>query len=501
MLFNSLTFLIFLPLVFGLYWFVGNRNLRLQNLLIVVASYVFYGWWDWRFLGLIAFTTTWSYVAGLIESDRIDRGKSPSKLLVTISLLVNFGILAYFKYANFFIDSAEGVLAALGFKADFPTLHIILPVGISFYTFQALSYTIDIYCRKLHPTRDPVAFFAFISFFPQLVAGPIERATNLLPQFLAPRSFDADKALHGLCLIFYGLFKKMVVADNLSIYVDSAFATPQLYNGLTCVIAAFFFSIQIYCDFSGYSDCARGVAKLFGFELMLNFDRPYLSRSFAEFWRRWHISLSSWFRDYVYIPLGGSRVPFPTLLRNVWIVFLLSGLWHGAAWTFVAWGALHALYLTVGLLRRRLHSALSPVDAAASPRHVEPQSSPHQVLANTFSSLCANTFSSLFVFTGVTFAWIVFRSNTFSELGHFLHCMFTGGLRGSTLQFRLFAERGPLTFLICMGVIALLALSYLAPRDCAFKSTRGQLAFIFIAMASVVFLASPVGGEFIYFQF
>ena len=475
MLFNSLTFCLFLPLVFALYWFACGRSLRTQNLLVVLASYVFYGWWDWRFLALIAFTSSWSYAAGMIEARRLEKGRDSSRLLVAVSLVVNFGILAYFKYANFFIDSAEGVLHALGFAADFPTLHIILPVGISFYTFQALSYTIDVYYRRIAPTRDVVAFFAFISFFPQLVAGPIERATNLLPQFQKTRTFDCDEALHGLCLMCYGLFKKMVVADTLALYVDKVFAMPDLYTSTTCLIGAFFFTLQIYCDFSGYSDCARGVARLFGFRLMVNFDRPYLATSFAEFWRRWHISLSTWFKDYVYIPLGGNRVSFGKILRNTWIVFLLSGLWHGASWTFVGWGGLHALFLTGGLLKRRF------LPAAGNP------------------SRFGNFLRGLFVFVGVSFAWIFFRARTFGDLGVYLRRLFSCQFPSSQMQ--LCAALGPMTFVFCWIAVGLLALSYLAPRDCAFKTPWGKVLYALLCLAAIVFLACPSGGEFIYFQF
>ena len=340
MLFNSIEFAVFLPIVFLLYWFAFNKNLRLQNLFIVVVSYVFYGWWDWRFLILIAFTSFCSWGSGLL----IEKYKNEPRKAKTVSVLnivLNLLILGVFKYYDFFVTSFANLL--LGGKTDGLLLKIILPVGISFYTFQALSYSIDVYRGKLEPTRDIIQFFAFVSFFPQLVAGPIERATNLLPQFEKSRTFDYDKAVDGMRQILWGLFKKMVVADNCAVYAERVFSTYQEQSGSTLLLAAVFFTFQIYCDFSGYSDIAIGTAKLFGIKLMRNFNMPYFSRDIAEFWRRWHISLTTWFRDYVYIPMGGSRVGKAKVVRNTFVIFLLSGLWHGANWTFIAWGAYHSL--------------------------------------------------------------------------------------------------------------------------------------------------------------
>ena len=340
MLFNSIEFAVFLPIVFLLYWFAFNKNLRLQNLFIVVVSYVFYGWWDWRFLILIAFTSFCSWGSGLL----IEKYKNEPRKAKTVSVLnivLNLLILGVFKYYDFFVTSFANLF--LGGKTDGLLLKIILPVGISFYTFQALSYSIDVYRGKLEPTRDIIQFFAFVSFFPQLVAGPIERATNLLPQFEKSRIFDYDKAVDGMRQILWGLFKKMVVADNCAVYVERVFSTYQEQSGSTLLLAAVFFTFQIYCDFSGYSDIAIGTAKLFGIKLMRNFNMPYFSRDIAEFWRRWHISLTTWFRDYVYIPMGGSRVGKAKVVRNTFVIFLLSGLWHGANWTFIAWGAYHSL--------------------------------------------------------------------------------------------------------------------------------------------------------------
>ena len=373
MLFNSFEYLIFLPIVFLLYWFVFDyalgkckHQLLWQNLLIVVASYIFYGWWDWRFLILIAITTVLSFLSGIgIEKAPSQRAK---RAVMIANILVNLGILGVYKYYDFF---AAQFAHLFGLESDYLLLHLILPVGISFYTFQALSYSIDVYRRQIEPTHDIVAFTAFLSFFPQLVAGPIERATNLLPQFQKKRTFDYAQAVDGMRQILWGLFKKIVIADNCATYVDEVFADLGNHSGSTLLLAAVLFTFQIYGDFSGYSDIAIGTAKLFGIKLMRNFNVPYFSRDIAEFWRRWHISLTTWFRDYVYIPLGGSRPNIPEAMRlkgdkasearyvkaiairNTFVIFLLSGLWHGANWTFVLWGAYHALLFVPLLLMGR----------------------------------------------------------------------------------------------------------------------------------------------------
>ncbi len=342
MLFNSIDFAIFLPVVFFLYWFVTNHNLKLQNALLVVASYIFYGWWDWTFLSLIAFSSFVDYFVG-IGLSKTDNSRK-RKILLLISILVNLGFLGFFKYCNFFLDNFVEAFSFFGQSINVQGLNIVLPVGISFYTFQTLSYSIDVYRRKLEPTKDVVAFFAFVSFFPQLVAGPIERATNLLPQFYIERKFEYDKAVDGMRQILWGLFKKMVIADNCAYYATDIFTNYQDYPGSTLLLGVFFFAFQIYGDFSGYSDIAIGTSRLFGFNLMKNFAFPYFSRDIAEFWRRWHISLSTWFRDYVYIPLGGSRGGKWMNIRNIFVIFIVSGFWHGANWTFIIWGALNALY-------------------------------------------------------------------------------------------------------------------------------------------------------------
>jgi alginate O-acetyltransferase complex protein AlgI len=395
MLFNSLDFAVFLPIVFILYWFVTNKNLKLQNFLIVIASYTFYGWWDWRFLSLIIFSTLVDYAIGklLSKEERIIK----RKILLWSSIAVNLGFLGFFKYYNFFLDNFISAFSFFGTPINAQGLNIILPVGISFYTFQTLSYTIDVYKKKLQPTKDVVAFAAFVSFFPQLVAGPIERATNLLPQFYKKREFDYAKAVDGLRQMLWGLFKKIVIADNCAQYANEIFNNSADYGGSTLVLGAIFFTFQIYGDFSGYSDIAIGTSRLFGFNLMQNFAFPYFSRDIAEFWRRWHISLSTWFRDYLYIPLGGSRGGTWMKVRNTFIIFIVSGFWHGANWTYVIWGVLNAIYFLPLLLtkKNRLH-----IDVVAQSKYVP----------------SLKEFLKILLTFGITvFAWIFFRAE---NMGH-----------------------------------------------------------------------------------
>ncbi|MCB9183513.1 MAG: MBOAT family protein [Flavobacteriales bacterium] len=350
MLFNSLAFSLFLPVAFACYWWVF-RSLRVQNLFVLLASWFFYGWWDWRFLGLLLISTFGDYAIGLA----LGRQQDPRsrRWLLGASLLLNLGLLGFFKYFDFFIAGMADLLIAIGFEPHLPTLRLILPVGISFYTFQTLSYTIDIHQRRIAPTRDPVAFAAFVAFFPQLVAGPIERARDLLPQFERPRVFDPSRAADGLRQMLWGFFKKLTVADPLGAIADTVFALdPSATSGVTLFFGAVCFAFQIYADFSGYSDIAIGCARLFGIHLNRNFAYPYFSRSIGEFWRRWHISLSSWLRDYVYLPLGGARDQVGRL-RNILITFGVSGLWHGANWTYVSWGLLHGLYYVPEVLSER----------------------------------------------------------------------------------------------------------------------------------------------------
>ena len=340
-----------LPIIFIIYWFVANKNLKFQNILLVSASYFFYGWWDWRFLSLIIFSSFVDYLVGIGLSK--NKTQKKRKILLLTSIIVNIGFLGVFKYFNFFTESFADAFTLLGQSIEPTRLNIILPVGISFYTFQTLSYSIDVYKKKLEPTKDIIAFFAFVSFFPQLVAGPIERATNLLPQFYRKRKFEYYKAVDGMRQILWGLFKKVVIADNCAYYVNDIFTNYTDYSGSTLIIGAIFFAFQIYGDFSGYSDIAIGTARLFGFNLMQNFAFPYFSRDIAEFWRRWHISLSTWFRDYVYIPLGGSRGGTWMKIRNTFIIFIVSGFWHGANWTFIIWGALNAIYFLPLMLMKK----------------------------------------------------------------------------------------------------------------------------------------------------
>lgn len=414
MVFNSIQFALFLPLVFAIYWLL-RRNLRLQNLFVVIASYVFYGWWNWRFLILIAFTSFCSWLSGIliertktkintasaaINTDKIGNQKSEknifsAKFWLIANIVLNLGILGVFKYYDFFVSSFADLF---GIDASRHFLNVILPVGISFYTFQALSYSIDVYRGRIAPTKDPIAFFAYVAFFPQLVAGPIERATNLLPQFEKVRTFDYHEAVDGSRRILWGLFKKMVVADNCAIYVDQVWnqmADGANPSGSTLVLAAILFAFQIYGDFSGYSDIAIGTAKLFGINLKDNFLTPYFSRNVAEFWKRWHISLNTWFVDYVYIPLGGSRNGQWNTIRNTFVIFLLSGLWHGANWTYVTWGLYHAL-LFVPLI---LMGATKKYRDTATWRQI-PQ--------------------MLLTFGLVVIGWIIFRAPSIAEVGQFM---------------------------------------------------------------------------------
>lgn len=396
MSFVSVAFFVFLPIVFAVYWLLG-RHLRWQNLCLLLASYVFYGWWDWRFLILILITSLSSFASGLWLERTQHR-----KAVVASNIILNLGILGTFKYYDFFVENLQHLFLQLGYSLDVPTLRLILPVGISFYTFQSLSYTIDVYRGKLHATKDVVAFFVYIAFFPQLVAGPIERATHLLPQMLGARTFCYDEAVDGLRRMLWGFFKKMVVADNCAVAVNLIWENYAEADALTLIAGMLLFTFQIYGDFSGYSDIAIGVSKLFGIKLMENFRLPYFSRSIGEFWRRWHISLMTWFRDYLYIPLGGSRKGSVRTMLNVFIVFLLSGLWHGANWTYVAWGGYNACLLTIG---RWLGA-----------NHQSPQSD-----IPTWRSIPRVIFTFLLVAIG----WIVFRSATLAEACDYLTRLFT----------------------------------------------------------------------------
>lgn len=408
MLFNSVDFAIFLPIVFILYWFVTNKNLKLQNLLIVISSYLFYGWWDWRFLLLIVFSTLLDFTIGnyLSKEDRLQKRKQ----LLWLSVGVNLGFLGFFKYYNFFVQSFTEAFTFFGNDINAGTLEIILPVGISFYTFQTLSYTIDVYKKQLGPTKDIVAFSAFVCFFPQLVAGPIERATNLLPQFYVKRTFNYANAADGLRQVLWGFFKKLVIADNCSTVVNALFDNPTDHSGSTLLLGAIFFSFQIYCDFSGYSDIAIGVSRLFGFDLMQNFAFPYFSRDIAEFWRRWHISLSTWFRDYIYFPLGGSKRGKLINVRNIMIVFLVSGFWHGANWTYIFWGGLNALLFLPMMIFNRNRNNIDFEKVTGLYKHV-----------TLYFRIC-------YTFLLTSIVWVFFRAETIDKAFVYIKGIFSSTL-------------------------------------------------------------------------
>jgi D-alanyl-lipoteichoic acid acyltransferase DltB (MBOAT superfamily) len=478
LLFNSFEFLIFLPIVFLLYWFVFQKNLKAQNAFILVVSYVFYGWWDWRFLGLIAFSSVVDYVCGIQIGSASDSTKR--KTYLGISMAINLGLLGFFKYFNFFIDSTIQLLGSLGFQANPFSLQLILPVGISFYTFQTMSYTIDIYRRQLEPTKDPVAFFAYVSFFPQLVAGPIERASNLLPQFFKKRIFEYANGTEGLKLILWGLFKKVVIADNCAGVVNEIFSNYSDVSGLELIFGSILFAFQIYGDFSGYSDIAIGTGKLFGFDLMTNFKTPYFSRDIAEFWRRWHISLSTWFRDYVYIPLGGSKGSKFQSLRNIFIIFLVSGFWHGANWTFVLWGVLNAVYFIPLFVLNRNRMNL---DIPAQGR--------------IFPSL-SEGFKILFTFSLTCFAWVFFRSNSISDAFSYL----------SHIASNDFIPRnfGSISYDLRFAILVFLILEWIGREKSNWLNLLPQKSWRYGVYGFIFYLIVYLGkfGEsidFIYFQF
>lgn len=482
MLFNSIEFAIFLPIVFLLYWFVARKNYRLQNVFVLLASYVFYGWWDWRFLSLIIFSSFVDYVVGLWLAREEKAGKR--KLLLATSIFVNLGFLGFFKYFNFFSANFAEAFTLLGEHIDPTRLNIILPVGISFYTFQTLSYSIDIYRRKLEPTRDIIAFFSFVAFFPQLVAGPIERATRLLPQFTRPRVFNEGKAIDGMRQILWGMFKKVVIADQCAFYVHMLFSNPTEFNGSALVLGAFLFAVQIYGDFSGYSDMAIGTARLFGFNLMQNFAFPYFSRDIAEFWRRWHISLSSWFRDYLYIPLGGSRGGTWMKIRNTFAIFLVSGFWHGANWTFIVWGGLNALYFLPLLLRNKNRTNL---DTVAEGR--------------IFPGI-RDTLGILSTFALTLIAWVFFRAQSLGEAFQYLGGIITPSIFSAPN----IASPGRLYQML--GLVAVFFLVEWKGRDqehaIANLGLRWKGVFrygMYYMMVALVLYFSSEKQEFIYFQF
>ena len=488
MVFNSIEFAVFLPIVFLLYWFVFNKRIRVQNLFIVVVSYIFYGWWDWRFLFLIAFTSLCSWGSGILVAGCKDK-KGMAKLVSTANIVLNLAILGVFKYYDFFVTSFAAVF--LGGKPDNLLLNIILPVGISFYTFQALSYTIDVCRGKIAPTKDVIEFFAFVSFFPQLVAGPIERATNLLPQFQKKREFDYSLAVDGCRQILWGLFKKMVVADRCAVFVDKVFSTYQTQSGSNLLLGAILFAFQIYGDFSGYSDIAIGTSKLFGIKLMRNFNVPYFSRDVAEFWRRWHISLTTWFRDYIYIPLGGSRCSKAKVVRNTFIIFLVSGLWHGANWTFLVWGAYHALlFLPLILLgKNRKYTDV--------------------VAADTFLPSLREAIGMIFTFFLVVIGWIIFRADSMGQAWEYICGMWQWG----TLKafYRFFVQDG--VWQVSAGILFMMFVEWINrkrehglqwPEQAAVKG-KLNVVFRWSFYLTIVVLIYRFGSfsshQFIYFQF
>ncbi len=478
MIFNSIDFAIFLPIVFLLYWYVTQHSLKYQNLLIVAASYFFYGWWDWRFLGLILFSTVVDYVIGVQLSKAQKEGTR--KLLLWSSLLINLGFLGTFKYYNFFLENFKVAFSFFGTEINASSLDIILPVGISFYTFQTMSYSIDVYRKQLEPTTDFIAFAAFVSFFPQLVAGPIERATNLLPQFYNKRTFDYHKAVDGLKQILWGLFKKMVIADNCAELVNAVFESPGEHSGSTLLVGAIFFTFQIYGDFSGYSDIAIGTSRLFGFDLMRNFAFPYFSRDVAEFWRRWHISLSTWFRDYLYIPLGGSKGGLGMKIRNTFIIFIVSGFWHGANWTYIVWGALNAFYFLPLLLSKKNRTN---IEIAA---------------INSVLPTIKETLSILGTFALTVFAWIFFRASSMTNAFDYIERIFSASLFSKPA----IPHKSVVYFIIIFTIM-----EWIGRREEFAIAKIGShwpryLRWIFYyAIISVLYLNGGQEKQFIYFQF
>lgn len=476
MIFNSFEFLIFLPTVFVAYWFLSKKKkLKAQNLLILLSSYLFYGWWDYRFLTLIILSTSFDYFIGLKLANQ--DSEKIRKLLLFSSIFFNLSVLGFFKYYNFFVDSWSALIYGNTEFKESMSLNIILPVGISFYTFQTMSYTIDIFKRKLIPSKDFVSFAAFVSFFPQLVAGPIERASNLLPQILNDRKFNYNQSINGLRLIIWGLFKKVVIADSLAPMVNNIFDQYQNFNGGTLLLGAIYFAFQIYCDFSGYSDIAIGTSKLFGIELISNFKFPYFSRNIGEFWRRWHISLSTWFRDYLYIPLGGSREGIWNSIKNIFIIFIVSGFWHGANWTFVFWGLFHAMLFLPSFLTKNNRKYQANI-----------------VAENTLLPSLKEFFEILSTFTLVVIGWVFFRSETIIDSFHYLERL-------------IFRFRFPEQFF--SGLIFIVPLIfidyYLRGNERILKMSTNKainyvIAQIFIGL-TLWFISKPNKIDFIYFQF
>ena len=492
MLFNSVALLFFLPIVFLLYWFVFKQR-RLQNALIVAASYVFYGWWDWRFLFLIAFTSACSFACGILI-EFFDNNRKWQKTISVANIVLNLGILGVFKYYNFFVENLDILCSKVGFHIDWITVNVILPVGVSFYTFQALSYTIDVYHRKQQATHDLIDFFAYISFFPQLVAGPIERATNLLPQFQNQRIFVCDNAIDGCRQMLWGFFKKMVVADNCAIAVNLIFSSGgggfETTSGFAFIVGGILFTFQIYCDFSGYSDIAIGCARIFGFELMRNFNYPYFSRSIPEFWRRWHISLTTWFRDYIYFPLGGSYCDRWKIMRNVYVVWVLSGLWHGANWTFVCWGLYHGTLLVIYNI------------IEANTKFV------NKIECGRFASSIYELSQILMTFFLVVLGWIIFRAESIADAYHILATIFNPEKFNLDEGFE-FIEGLKMNITI-PSILLLIGCEWIqrSKQHVLQFSASGVLGrneslrvTIYLALMMIILCVSGTQSEFIYFQF
>jgi alginate O-acetyltransferase complex protein AlgI len=481
MFFNSINFAIFLPIVFVLYWLAGRKNLKFQNILLLVSSYFFYACWDWRFLFLLIFSTLLDYYTGIKMSE--EKNQNLRKFWFWLSISVNLGFLGFFKYYNFFAASfAEGI-SRFGFRIDTWTLKIILPVGISFYTFHGLSYVIDIYKNRIKAERNFIDYSVFVSFFPLLVAGPIERATHLLPQIKKERFFDYPKAVDGLRQILWGFFKKIVIADQCATYVNLIFNNSSHYSGIYLFLGALFFTFQIYCDFSGYSDIAIGTARLFGIDLLRNFAFPYFSRDIAEFWRRWHISLSSWFRDYLYIPLGGSKGGNIRKVRNILIIFLVSGFWHGANWTFVFWGLLNAVYVIPLIIFKKNRDHLDII-ASGKP------------LPNYKEFL-----SVVITFSLTVFAWIFFRADSLQHAFQYVSGLFSNP--GSYLQTGIYLQYINIILLIMVMLIVewtgreeQYAIANIGIKW--FKPIRWSLYYTIVF---TIFYLRGSTQQFIYFQF
>ncbi len=488
MLFNSFSFLFFLPTVFILYWFVFSRNYRFQNFLLLIVSYFFYASWDWRFLGLLIFSTLLDYFSGIMiykTTSEIYR-----KIWFFLSLIINFGFLAVFKYFNFFIESFIVLLNKLGFTInDHFYLNIVLPVGISFYTFHGVSYVVDVYKKRISAESDVVKYSLFVSYFPLLVAGPIERATHLLPQLSIKREFEYGSAVDGLRQLLWGFFKKMVIADYCATYVNWIYADLGSFSGVTLFFIAILFSIQIYCDFSGYSDIALGVSRLFGIQLLRNFDYPYFSRDISEFWRKWHISLSSWFKDYVYIPLGGSKNGALRSVFNISVIFLLSGLWHGANYTFILWGGINAVYLIILFLLKINRKNIGPV------------------LMDKSKPMLNQVFSIIFTFLLVTFSWVFFRSENISQSIEFITKMFIGLFKYKEyVNFQLFFS----TYFSVFYLFLIVFMFYIEWKGRTqahalkniFLSKPFYLRYLFyLALILLIGTISQKDQQFIYFQF